>query len=277
MCYYFYFSYFNDYFLYYSSYNNTKSELVLERNNGKIIYGENQYSRIHPASLSKLFTIAYALEIEKDMDKMVEVKRETLDLVPRNSSLSNIEVGEYRFEDIIAAILIPSGNDASYVLADYIGGILNPKLINTDERIDLFIRNLNEYIEKEGYKSTKIYSPCGFDNESKSNFVDLKNLCNSLLDKKIIRNLVDKYQYEIESSMGKITTLENTNLFLNPNCKLYNKYIKGIKTGTIANCNNLIILYDNNDREYLILVTGLEDKISTYNEVKKIIDKIDEI
>jgi len=37
-------------------------------------------------------------------------------------------------------MLVPSGNDAAYVVADYCGSILSPQAKNSQERINVFIR-----------------------------------------------------------------------------------------------------------------------------------------
>lgn len=80
--------------------------------------GDSQLPTV--ASLAKLFAIDYALG-KVDLEDIVEVNQEVLELVPAGSSLANLYAGEYTVKQIMEAMLVPSGNDAAYVLAYHIG------------------------------------------------------------------------------------------------------------------------------------------------------------
>lgn len=78
-------------------------------------------------------------------------------------------------------MLVPSGNDAAYAVADYCGGLLATGKSTTEERIELFMDNLNEYLHKEGYKDTLLYDPSGFDMSALTTTKDLKVVTEHLL------------------------------------------------------------------------------------------------
>lgn len=50
-------------------------------------------------------------------------------------------------------MLVPSGNDAAYVVADYCGSILSPQAKNSQERINVFMEHLNNYLQIKGMKT----------------------------------------------------------------------------------------------------------------------------
>lgn len=79
-------------------------------------------------------------------------------------------------------MLVPSGNDAAYVVADYCGGILSPSAKTIQERIEIFMDNLNEYLKKQGYSDTILYDPSGFDTEARTTVLDLKEVVKKLLE-----------------------------------------------------------------------------------------------
>ncbi len=84
-------------------------------------------------------------------------------------------------KNLFAAMLVPSGNDAAYVLADYCGGIISPKATTSKERIEVFMKNLNEYLKQNDYKDTILYDPSGFDTEAHTTALDLKRSCNGFI------------------------------------------------------------------------------------------------
>ena len=59
--------------------------------------------------------------------------------------MANIKTKEYYLQNLFAAMLVPSGNDAAYVVADYCGGLLSPQAKNSQERINAFMEHLNDY------------------------------------------------------------------------------------------------------------------------------------
>ena len=63
-------------------------------------------------------------------------------------------------------MLVPSGNDAAYVVADYCGGLLSPQAESCQERVRIFMENLNLHLQQQGYLDTVLYDPSGFDMEA---------------------------------------------------------------------------------------------------------------
>ena len=104
--------------------------------------GDSQLPTV--ASLAKLFAIDYALG-KVDLEDIVEVNQEVLELVPAGSSLANLYAGEYTVKQIMEAMLVPSGNDAAYVLAYHIAKNELGEGYTATEYIDYFMTELSEY------------------------------------------------------------------------------------------------------------------------------------
>lgn len=93
---------------------------VYDINKGKYLFYEGGGQLPTVASLSKLFAIDYALTKVK-LEDSIEVNQELLNLVPQESSLAHLKPGKYTAEQIMQAMLVPSGNDAAFALAYNIG------------------------------------------------------------------------------------------------------------------------------------------------------------
>lgn len=120
-------------------------------------------------------------------------------------------------------MLVPSENDASYVLADYCGGILSPEMKTSKERIDIFMKNLNTYMQNHGYQDTVLYDPSGFDTEAKTTVTDLTTVVKKLLEKQWFREIVSQTSYTATLPDGTTQTWRNTNTFLDPSSEYYNE------------------------------------------------------
>lgn len=173
-------------------------------------------------------------------------------------------------------MLVPSGNDASYVLADYCDGILSPEMKTSKERIDIFMKNLNTYMQNHGYQDTVLYDPSGFDTEAKTTVTDLTTVVKKLLEKQWFREIVSQTSYTATLPDGTTQTWRNTNTFLDPSSEYYNENVIGVKTGSLSDDYNLVVLYKKHDKEFLICSLGSQSDSSRYDDVNYILKTIDE-
>lgn len=104
---------------------NAKSLIVVDCSNDSIFISKKEKEQQVPASLAKLFVIEYAATLA-DLESIVPVSEEALALTKPNSSVAGIKEKNYFLHNLFAAMLIPSGNDAAYAVADYCGRILSP-------------------------------------------------------------------------------------------------------------------------------------------------------
>ena len=69
-------------------------------------------------------------------------------------------------------MLVPSGSNAAYVVADYCGGILAPQAAPGQARVDLY-GGIKCAFADGGYEDTVLYDPSGFDMEARTTVLDL--------------------------------------------------------------------------------------------------------
>ena len=135
---------------------NAKSLILVDCSDDEIFVSKNENEPQIPASLAKLFVIEYASTLA-DLDSIVVADYGAISLTKPGSSVAQIKEKEYFLHNLFAAMLVPSGNDAAYVVADYCGGLLSPQAESCQERVRIFMENLNLHLQQQGYLDTVLY------------------------------------------------------------------------------------------------------------------------
>lgn len=233
--------------------------------------GDSQLPTV--ASLAKLFAIDYALG-KVDLEDIVEVNQEVLELVPAGSSLANLYAGEYTVKQIMEAMLVPSGNDAAYVLAYNIAKNELGEGYTATEYIDYFMTELSEYLIEAGYSKTNLYNdPSGASMQADSHLDDINRVALKLLNYDFVKECIGKSEFSIQTPQGEFTW-KNTNEFLDENSPYYNANVKGMKTGTMASSYNIVVLYEKDGKAYLITCLAAHSNEGRYKAVQSAINTI---
>ncbi len=254
---------------------NAKSLILVDLSDDNIFISKKEHEQQLPASLAKLFVIEYAATIV-DLESIVPVSEEALALTKPGSSVADIEAKDYDLLNLFAAMLVPSGNDAAYVVADYCGGLFAPQAATSRERVAAFMENLNQHLQDQGYTDTVLYDPSGFDMDALTTVLDIKAVVTKLLENGWFRNIVKQSSYTATLPDGSTQTWKNTNTFLDSASEYYNENVTGIKTGSLADDYNLVVLYKQHGKEFLICSLGSQSNSSRYDDVGYIIKTIDE-
>ena len=110
----------------------------------EVLYAKNASGRIYPASMTKTMTALLTVENCPDLSEMVTVTEEMVAGLKEGSSLAGLSPGDsYSVSDLLAGLLIPSGNDAANVLAYHVGG-----------SIEGFVQMMNERAKELGMLNT---------------------------------------------------------------------------------------------------------------------------
>ena len=173
-------------------------------------------------------------------------------------------------------MLVPSGNDAAYALADYCGSILSPDSTTSKQRIEIFMDKLNNYLKEQKYTDTILYDPSGYDMDARTTLLDLKKVVERLLENQWFRDIISKVSYTATLPDGSTQTWKNTNTFLDSTSEYYNKNVIGVKTGSLSDDYNLVVLYKMHNKEFLICSLGSQSDTSRYDDVTYIIKTINE-
>ena len=255
--------------------NNVKSMILVDRSNNDFFISKKENEQQLPASLAKLFVIEYAATIA-DLDSIVPASYEAISLTKPGSSVAGIEAKDYFLHNLFAAMLVPSGNDAAYVVADYCGGILSPQTAAVQDRINIFMDSLNVHLQEKGYTNTVLYDPSGYDMDALTTVLDLNSVVNQLLEFQWFRDIISQSSYTATLPDGSTQSWKNTNIFLDPTSDYYNENVIGVKTGSLSDDYNLVVLYQKYGKEFLICSLGSQSDSSRYDDVNNILKTIDE-
>ncbi|CAK4870518.1 unnamed protein product [Aphanomyces euteiches] len=102
---------------------------------------------MYPASTTKIMTAWIAIEQGKLKDRITvgdEVRLKTAD----ESSAGLIEGQELSLQDLLAALMLPSGNDAARTIARYIAEKDSGKVMSAEDSIPYFAKLMNQKAEK---------------------------------------------------------------------------------------------------------------------------------
>ncbi|MDO5027330.1 MAG: serine hydrolase [Tissierellia bacterium] len=245
---------------------------VVDLETDEVLAAKKAKEKISPASLSKLFSI-YMVDDLFNLDDKIEVSQEAMNLVGENSSLANILPGTYYLENIYHAILAPSGNDAMYALANFVGGYFDEDLTECQDRVIAYRTKLNLFLQANDFMATRIKDVTGYSRETYTNIEDLIDLSKELIKKEWFIKLVSQAEYVSMTPSGKYLSWLNTNKFLDSNSEFYNPNIKGIKTGSLENYKNIISLYEKDGKKYLIIVIGAKSDELRYTDTLNLVEK----
>lgn len=254
---------------------NAKSLILVDCSNDEIFISKRENEQHIPASLAKLFVMEYVVDFV-DINNTIFADQKVISFTKPGSSVAQLEEKEYYLHNLLAAMLVPSGNDAAYVVADYCGGILSPQATSSQERIQIFMENLNTHLKQQGYLSTVLYDPSGYDTDALTTASDLKAVVQHLLSYSWFREIVCQNFYTAVLPDGSTQTWKNTNSFLDPDSEYYNENVKGVKTGSLSDDYNLVVLYQQHGKEFLICSLGSQSDTSRYDDVYNILKTIDE-
>ncbi|MEI3604683.1 D-alanyl-D-alanine carboxypeptidase family protein [Pseudogracilibacillus sp. SE30717A] len=195
-----------------------KASLLIERDTGEIIYEKNAHQKLPPASMTKVMTLLLVMEAiehkKLTLDEMVTVSERASSMGGSQVFLSEGE--QMSVEDLIKAVAIASGNDASVTLAERIAG--------TEEA---FVNLMNKKVEQLNLKNTKFQNSSGLPaKEHYSTAYDMAMIAKELLKYEDIVNYTSIYEDYLRKGKENEFWLVNTNKLVR-----FYPYVDGLKTG----------------------------------------------
>ena len=226
--------------------------LLMEQSTGAILYSKNADSKMYPASTTKIMTAILTLENCKLTDTAI-ASHNAIFSVPVGYSHANIQEGEeLTVEQLLNVLLIPSANDAAFVLAEHIAG-----------SVDAFSEMMNNKAKELGCTNTHFVNPNGIHDENHySTAHDMALIGKYAMQFETFRNIVSKTSCSLPASnkYDKDDRLFNTtNELIKPNhsdspSNYYYEYATGAKTGYTDAAQNCIVATATKNNVSLIVV-----------------------
>ena len=213
---------------------------------------------VYPASITKLFT-AYVVLQHLDPEQTIQAD-EVLELVSADSSVAGVQTGNVlTVEMLVEGMLLPSGNDAAYILAAEVGRtIVDDPDLESYVAITRFVDEMNRQARMLGMTGTNFSNPDGYHFTTHyTTYEDMALIGKLALENETIRKYANVAKENVIFASGEKQTWENTNALLNPESEYYCQYAIGLKTGyTSAAGSCLLSAFQYEGRQWIIGVFG---------------------
>lgn len=229
----------------------SKSVYLENLDTGIVVYTKEPDARRYPASTTKIMTYIITAEHVKDFkNTYVTIKEKTLKLLEgTGSSVAGLEAGEkLSVYQLLNCLMIPSGNDAALVLADYIG----------NGSIQTFVDMMNAKAEELGCTGTHFSNPHGLNDPNHYTTVsDMAKITKYALTMPAFEEISNTCYSEC---LGEDRYLITTNYMIDVQRggEYYYEYAKGIKTGSTGNDSGycLVSTAEKDGFSYLCIAYG---------------------
>ena len=151
--------------------------VLYDATSDKIIYQRNGSKKCYPASTTKMLTAIVAAKIIPP-ETVITVGDE-IEMIESDSSTAYLIKGmKLKFEALMDALLLPSGNDAAYTIAVNAAKMYTGNYdMSNEEAVKIFMELENEAAKEIGCKNTHYVTPDGWHNDNHyTNATDLAKI-----------------------------------------------------------------------------------------------------
>lgn len=241
-----------------------KAAISVDIDTNEIIYTKNIDNKMYPASITKLITALVLAENKATTDNLTYTQ--TAKAQPPfsyNLNVHPIAVGDTMSADnVMDALLLYSGNDIAYMIADNIGGDTAG-----------FSKMMNDKAAALGMKASHFITPNGLDDINDKHYTtpyDLTILGRAAYKNDWVRQSMGKKTSVVKSTNGPVATVENRNKLLGVDGNI------GGKTGyTIKAGRCLVSIYERNGRHIIAVVMNSENDAAdtkVFEDMQKLAD-----
>ena len=230
---------------------NSTYGIVVDLSNDTILAQQNAYTRINPASMTKVLTVLVAAEHISNLDDTFTMTQEINNYIYSNDcSAVNWENDEtITIRDLFYGTILPSGADAALGLAYYVAGSQ-----------EAFVDLMNEKLDELGLSSTAHFTNCIglYDENHYCTMYDMAMIMEAAVHNEWCREVLSAHKYTTSSTPQHPDGIEISNWFLR---RIEDKDTHGevvcAKTGFVVQSGNCAVSYgtDTKGNGYII-VTG---------------------
>ena len=207
--------------------------ILMEASTGTVLFARNEHQRRAPASTTKIVTALLAIESGVTQDR-VRISRRAASVTGSTAGLGTGEV--YTLEELLYAMMLPSGNDAAIAIAEHLDG-----------SVEAFARRMNRRARELGAYDSHFVNPHGLDDPNHySTAYDLALFARTALQFPLFARVVGTQAYR---AITHAATWHNTNRLL-----WSFDGATGVKTGTTGRAGNCLVAAAARDGTTLIAV-----------------------
>lgn len=237
----------------------SKSSILMCADTGDIIYENNAYEHLSPASVTKVMSMLLILEaLESGKISLSDEVVTSKNAVAMGGSQIWLEEGEkMTVDELLKAVAVASANDACTALAEYIAGSTTS-----------FVSMMNERAKDLGLENTNFENCTGLDDTATNHYscaYDIAVISREVMQHELIKDYTTIW---LDYLRNGETELNNTN-------KLVNTYngITGLKTGTTSKAGFCVCATAERDGMSLIsVVLGADTSEDRFTSASNMLD-----
>lgn len=216
----------------------------------KVLYAKNEKDKFYPASLTKVLTLDTVLSNTNDLNDTSSFSTDEYNaLIEENASLAGLDVNrEYTIEELLYALVLPSGADAAKCLENYFynKGLNLTDLMNAKCK-DLNLKN-SHFVNTTGLHDDYLYTSL----DDYANIV-IDTLKNDVAKKVLKTNEKEVAGVTYDSTLKALSIRDD------------DVHVYGGKTGFTYEAGlNILVLYEVDNRPYmLILANAKTEKLAS--------------
>lgn len=224
-----------------------ESAVLMDADNGGIMYSLDRDVQRYPASITKILTCLLTIE-NKNMSDQVTMGQEALDVAIDGNSNINPVLGEtFTVEQCLYMLMLKSANDVAVQLAVEVAG-----------SVDAFADMMNERAALLGCTGTHFTNPSGLPDENHYTTAnDMALIMRECLKNDTFRQIIATTAYTVPATnmTAESRTYENHNRLIDSSSEYYYAYCIGGKTGYTEAAGRTLICVAQKEGRTLIGVT----------------------
>lgn len=210
-----------------------EAAILFNASTKEVLYCKNPVQAVFPASTIKLLTAMVALNWCSEEEEVTV--GDEIEMIASDSTTADLKQGQrLTLRCLLEGMLLPSGNDAAYVAAAYVGRkSLNNPSAPKEQAVVEFVELMNKMAREIGVKNSCFKTPDGYDAIGQyTTAYDMGLIGMEALNYAIIVEISHKSKAQNIFLSGEDVTWTNTNKLVTRYSGKYYSLALGLKTGT---------------------------------------------
>ncbi len=231
-------------------------------------YSKNGNTPYGIASITKLLTAYTAIKYFGDFYNKIVVINDSA-AKTKGSSAGLATGDQVAFNDLMYAMLLPSGNDAAIAIAEHTGSVMAKEDGGCINAISRFIQEMNSNARDLGLESFRIFDVHGL-GKNVGTAADVLTLGKAVIKIEALKVILSTNEYSafVENIHGE----KKQFVWINTNPILSEGWVCGGKTGRSSYAKSCLFIWAEFDlKNYFCVVMGASDRASSGSDVKALI------